>query len=72
MLISELTFPHMLAEREAQLTRELERRRVLLERLADGSGRPIRGRRGRSVASERMPQAERQAIGPRSTEPCPA
>ena len=33
MLISEITFPHLQAEREAQLTRELERRRVLNERL---------------------------------------
>ena len=33
MLISELTFPHLLAEREARLMRELELRRVVLERL---------------------------------------
>jgi hypothetical protein len=33
MLISEITFPHLQAEREAQLTRELERRRELIERL---------------------------------------
>jgi hypothetical protein len=33
MLISELTFPHLLAERDAQLTRELEWRRVANERL---------------------------------------
>ena len=32
MLISELTFPHLLAEREARLARELERRRLVLER----------------------------------------
>jgi hypothetical protein len=33
MLISEITFPHLQAEREAQLTRELEQRRVMTERL---------------------------------------
>ena len=35
MLISELSFPHLQTEREAQLTRDLERRRVALERLDD-------------------------------------
>jgi hypothetical protein len=47
MLISEITFPHLQAEREAQLTRELERRRVLTERL-EGElviGRPSRSSR---------------------------
>jgi hypothetical protein len=73
MLISELTFPHLMAEREAQLTRELERRRVLLERLDNGSGRPTRGRRhDRAASRERMPQARRQSLGPRSTDCCPA
>ena len=73
MLISELAFPHLMAEREAQLTRELERRRVLLERLDDGSGRPTRGRRhGHPVSSERMPRAGQQAMGPRPTDACPA
>lgn len=37
MFISEITFPHLQAEHEAQLTRELERRRVVNERL-DGQG----------------------------------
>jgi hypothetical protein len=73
MLISELTFPHLMAEREAQLTRELERRRVLLERLGDGSARPIRARRhGRMAAGERMPYARRQSLGPGTTDCCPA
>jgi len=73
MLISELTFPHLMAEREAQLTRELERRRVLLERLDDGSGRPTRERRhGHPASSERVPRARRQSLGPRSTDCCPA
>lgn len=35
MLVSELNFPHVMAEREARLTRELEQRRVVLERLAE-------------------------------------
>ena len=45
MLISEITFPHLQAEREAQLTRELERRRVLNERL---DGEPVAAHRSRS------------------------
>ncbi|MBT2517795.1 hypothetical protein J7E29_10150 [Streptomyces sp. ISL-90] len=35
MLISELNFPHIQAEREARLTRELEQRRVVLERIEE-------------------------------------
>ncbi|GAA4372929.1 hypothetical protein [Agromyces bauzanensis] len=35
MFISEVTFPHLQAEREARLTRELERRRVVDERRAE-------------------------------------
>ena len=49
MLISELTFPHLQAEHEARLTRELERRRVVLERLDDDS--PMAG--GSAFASRR-------------------
>jgi hypothetical protein len=45
MLISEITFPHLQAERDAQLARELERRRVLHERL---DGEPVTARRSRS------------------------
>lgn len=73
MLISELTFPHLLAEREAQLTRELERRRVVAERLEDEA--PRAHRRSSHVptgSSERMPRAGREATGPRATDPCPA
>lgn len=73
MLISELTFPHLLAEREAQLTRELERRRVVAERLEDAA--PQSGRRMRHApagSSERMPRAGRETTGPRATDPCPA
>jgi hypothetical protein len=72
MLISELSFPHLQAEREAQLTRELERRRVVLERIDEQPARPTRGRRhDHEVPSERMPRAERRATGTHSTEPCP-
>jgi hypothetical protein len=48
MLISELTFPHLLAERDARLTRELEQRRVIEERRADAAptGRAFRQGRG--------------------------
>ncbi len=33
MFISEITFPHLQAAHEAQLTRDLERRRVAADRL---------------------------------------
>ena len=72
MLISELTFPHLLAEHEARLTRELEQRRVVLERLDDETaGRPARrhSRRVDAVASERMPRADRETTGARTTDP---
>jgi hypothetical protein len=72
MLISELTFPHLLAEREARLTRELERRRVVLERLDDATVRPARTRtrRTRAVSSERMPRAGVAAAAPRPADAC--
>lgn len=38
MYISETTFPHLNAEADARLARELERRRVIAERLAEGDG----------------------------------
>jgi hypothetical protein len=66
MLISELSFPHLQAEREAQLTRELERRRVALERLEEPAPR-VRSARGarqsRVVSRERMPRAARESSG---------
>ena len=63
MLISELTFPHLAEAREAQLVLELERRRVVAERLAEvPAAAPARRRR-----RERMPRA-RVA----TNEPCPA
>ena len=72
MLISELTFPHLLAENEARLTRELERRRVVRERLDDETtDRPSRRRWRRvdAVVSERMPRAGRESSGARATDP---
>lgn len=73
MLISELSFPHLQAEHEAQLTRELERRRVALERLDGEPGSPAgRPRHDRATPSERMPRAARRATGSRSTDPWPA
>ncbi|MGW9169367.1 hypothetical protein ACWGPP_17080 [Agromyces sp. NPDC055657] len=35
MYISETAFPHLAAEADARLARELERRRVIAERLAE-------------------------------------
>ena len=63
MLISELSFPHLQAEREAQLTRELERRRVALERLEEPAprARSARGVRQSRVSRERMPRAARES-----------
>jgi hypothetical protein len=64
MLISELTFPHLAEARDAQLVQQLERRRVVAERLAEASAdAPAPARRRR----ERMPRA-RVA----TNEPCPA
>ncbi|MGW4929578.1 hypothetical protein ACWEOH_10520 [Agromyces sp. NPDC004153] len=65
MLISELTFPHLAEAREAQLALELERRRVVAERLAEasaGAAAPARRRR-----RERMPRSRVAA-----NSPCPA
>ena len=64
MLISELTFPHLAEAREAQLSLELERGRIVAERLAEAAAdAPARARRRR----ERMPRA-RVA----TNAPCPA
>jgi chorismate mutase len=64
MLISELTFPHLAEARDAQLVQQLERRRVVAERLAEASAdAPAPARRRR----ERMPRARVATNGP-----CPA
>ena len=62
MLISELSFPHLAEARDARLTAELERRRVVAERLAEASSEtsvPPQGRR------ERMPRAHAARNRPR-------
>ena len=60
MLISEITFPHLQAERDAQLTRELEQRRVMTERL---EGEPVTAhlsRRSRKAARAATPAKSRR------------
>jgi len=85
MLISELSFPHLQAAADARLSLELERRRVVQERLGgQGTGR-LRRRAARAGSSERMPlvrvaPADRTAPPSRAAapdraaapEPCPA
>lgn len=70
MLISEITFPHLREARDAQLAEQLERRRVVAERLAEVSANatlPARRRR------ERMPRRRVAANGRAAgTKPCPA
>ena len=74
MLISELSFPHLQAAHDERLAQELERRRVVQERLAEqGAGRSWgRAARTAAVASERMPRAAVAASGRGSAEACPA
>ena len=74
MLISELSFPHLQAAHDARLAQELERRRVVQERLAEqGAGAAPPSRARRSASSERMPRAAVAAIRPRgAAEACPA
>lgn len=79
MLISELSFPHLQAAADARLSLELERRRVVQERLGEpGVGRLGR-RAARAASSERMPRTrvattDRVAATDRAAaaEPCPA
>jgi hypothetical protein len=58
MYISEATFPHLLAARDARIADELERRRVLEERMAEQAeparpARAMRRRRGRAIVGTR-------------------
>ena len=69
MLISELTFPHLLDAREAQLAQELERRRVIAERRAEAAAAAADVVVSRS---ERMPRRGAEPAAARSAEPCPA
>ena len=64
MLISELSFPHLQAAADARLSLELERRRVVQERLGDlgdHGARRLRRRAARAASSERMPRARAAA-----------
>ena len=73
MLISELSFPHLQAAADARLSLELERRRVVQERLGEpGVGR-LRRRAARAASSERMPRGGVAATDRvAGAEPCPA
>lgn len=58
MFISEVTFPHLLAERDARMADELEQQRVIEERMAEEaptatSARPARRWYRRTVAAPR-------------------
>lgn len=67
MLISELSFPHLQAAHEERLAQELERRRVVRERLGESPAAPRRrGGFGRARSGERMPRAAATASGPRA------
>jgi hypothetical protein len=76
MFLSELNYVHLLAEREAVITRELELRRRLQERLDEqrAAAPAIASlRRRRSLAEMlRMPQRTRDAVDPCPTCPSPA
>ena len=62
MLVTELSFPHLQVEREVRLTRELERRRVISERLAaDARREPDRQSRPWRPWF-RMPRRERRGM----------
>ena len=69
MLISELTFPHLLDAREAQLAQELERRRVIAERRAEAAAAEAAVVVSRT---ERMPRRAARTATAGTAEPCPA
>lgn len=72
MLVSELSFPHLQAAREARLTRELEQRRVAHERLTAerrSGGAARRGARWHAVLL--MPRRASQAVDPCAGRPTP-
>ena len=60
MFISEITFPHLQAEREAQLTHELERRRVLAERFESDAQIMRPSRSSRRIARRAATPAQRR------------
>ena len=52
MLISEITFPHLVAANDDRIARDLERRRVALERRAEAAGAiEVGGRAGATAAA---------------------
>ena len=70
MLISELSFPHLQAAHDERLAQELERRRVVQERLAEqgagrSRGRAARLRRRRRASGCRAPPSWHPARVPR-------
>ena len=72
MLITEQSFPHLQAAHDARLEQELERRRVVQERLDEfdalgGLGAPRPRRRAWWRSSERMPRAGAAATRSRAT-----
>ena len=73
MMISELSFPHLQRANEERMTRELEHRRVVNERLEEERSVAAAGRHeGRAHPSRRMSWHARRAIGSRSDGPHPA
>lgn len=59
MLISELNFPHLLAERDARLARELEQRRVIAERLTEQTAQQDSRRQAPTASPVGVPTAGR-------------
>ena len=73
MLISELSFPHLQAAHDERLAQELERRRVVQERLAESPAPHRRRGVARTTSSERMPRAAVGTTGRAAgAERCPA
>ena len=75
MWISEQTFPHLTAAREERLTAELERRRVVRERLGEAPARSTRRlfrRAATGAQGERMPRTGREATSAGASGPRPA
>ncbi|MBM7832925.1 hypothetical protein JOE59_003630 [Agromyces cerinus] len=61
MLISELAFPHLVAANDERIDRDLERRRVALERRAEAAATAAPAAARTSAASVVMTSAPRHA-----------
>jgi hypothetical protein len=59
MLISEITFPHLVAANDDRIARELERRRVALERRAEAAEAAAVGARADATAAAPTVAADR-------------